>query len=186
MELHDCTFQTRHRSSIFCLMHRSQNEPLPNPLDISSVAQEYSKNNITKKPFPLERAFRKTLHSKGRDAFARNGYHSLDIVFTADEVNELKACIDRIRAHSGTKAKYLSGHVGHVITRNNMDLLLPLALRQALLTQDLVDNVEYFFGAPESRTLFSLELHEVPEVIQSSVFMLLEVIQSSVFMQTSI
>ena len=162
VELHECTLQTRHRSSIFCLMHRSQNEPLPNPLDISSVAQEYSKNIITKKAFSVDLAFRKKLHSKERDAFARNGHHSLDIAFTADEVKQLKACMARIRAQSGIKAEYLSGHVGHVISRENMDLLLPLALRRALLTQDLVESVEYLFGVEGSLTLFSLELHEVP------------------------
>jgi hypothetical protein len=142
-------------------MHPSKTEPLPNPLDISSVPQEYSKNYIAKKAFSIDHVFRRKRHSKERDAFARNGYHSLDIVFTADEVEQLKVCMNQIREQSRTKAEYHSGHIGHEISSEKLDFLLPLALRRALLTQDLVDSVEYLFGFEESLTLYSVVLHEV-------------------------
>ena len=50
-EQHECTSSKNrdHQSSTFCLMYPSKTESLPSPLDISSVAQEISKNNITKK-----------------------------------------------------------------------------------------------------------------------------------------
>ena len=90
-ELHECTSKSRHLSTIFCLMHRSKTEPLPNPLCLSSVAQEYSRNNITKRTFSIDKDFRKKLHSKGREAFSRSGYHTLHIVFTTDEEQRLTA-----------------------------------------------------------------------------------------------
>ena len=72
-ELHKCKSKYHHESSIFCLMHRSKTEPLPNPLCLSSVAQEYSRNNITKRKFSIDKDFRKKLHLKGREAFSRSG-----------------------------------------------------------------------------------------------------------------
>lgn len=160
-ELHECTSKSRHESSIFCLMHRSKTEPLPNPLDLSSVAQEYSKNNITKRKFSIDKDFRKKLHSKGREAFSRSGYHSLHIVFTTHEEERLTACMKQIQAQSRLKVEYQTGHFGYIISKTNLDRLLPLDLRRALLTTDLVQSVEFFFGVPGSLTVFALEAHGV-------------------------
>jgi hypothetical protein len=141
-------------------MHRSKTEPLLNPLDLSSVAKEYSKNNITKKTFSIDKDFRKKLHSKGREAFSRSGYHSLHIVFTKDEEELLTACLNQIKEKS-QMVEYLTGHFGYNISEENLDRLLPLDLRRALLTTDLVQSVEYFFGVPGSLTVFALEAHGV-------------------------
>ena len=64
-EQHECTSSKNrdHQSSTFCLMYPSKTESLPSPLDISSVAQEISKNNITKKGFSVDNTFRGRLYS---------------------------------------------------------------------------------------------------------------------------
>ena len=54
------------------------------------------------------------------------------------------------------RVEYLTGHFGHNISEENLDRLLPLDLRRALLTTDLVQSVEYFFGVPGSLTVFPL------------------------------
>jgi hypothetical protein len=142
-------------------MHRSKTEPLPNPLDLSSVAHEYSKNNITKRKFSINKGFRRKLHSKERYAFARLGFHSLHIVFTADEEEQLTACMNLIREQSQLRVEYHTGHFGYILSAEHLDRLLPLALRRALLTRELVDSVEHFFGVPGSLTVFALEAHGV-------------------------
>ena len=144
-------------------MHPSKKESLPNPLDISSVAQEYSQNNINKKKFSVDKHFRSPHLKEGR-SFVRTGYDSLNLIFTADEEEQLNECMKRIREQSRAKdqAAYNAGHIGHIISKEKIDSVLPLALRRALLTQDLVRRVEHYFGVAESLTLFALEAHEVP------------------------
>ena len=161
IELPACQSPTAHRNSTFCLIHPSKTESLPLDMSMSSFAQEYSKNNITKKPFTVDLKFRQQLNSNDRYNFARQGFSTINIDFTPDQEEQLNACMVRIRSECGTSVKYLSGHRGHIITKENMDRLLPLALRRAILTQDLLHSVEHYFGVPGSLTLFSLEVHEV-------------------------
>lgn len=115
--VNECTSRKLHRSSTFCLMHPSKTELLPTPLDLSSIAHEYSPNNITKKRFSVNQAFRHELHSKERRLFAREGFLSLNIDFTAEEEEELTMCMQEIVARERRrKIVYDGGHYGYPIS----------------------------------------------------------------------
>jgi hypothetical protein len=139
-----CKSTKNHESTIFCLMHPSKTESLPIPLDISSVAQEYSKSNITKKAFSVDNKFRTSIQSKDRNSFARQGYLSMNINFTPDQEKELITFMEQTAASGEAKVVYDNGHYGHQIVKEQMDRL-PYALCHALLPPDLLQNVEFYF-----------------------------------------
>jgi hypothetical protein len=141
-------------------MHPSKTESLPNPLDISSVAQECSKNNITQKAFSVDNTFRRSIYSKDRNLFARQGYLSMNINFTPDQQKELMTFLEQTEASGKSKVDYHDGHYGYQIGKEQLDRL-PHALRHALVPQDLLQNVEFYFGEPGSITLLAFEAHGV-------------------------
>ena len=107
----------------------------------------------------VDHSFR--VDSEPRDFFAEQGYYCLSVVFSSDEKERLDYFMERTIERRGQCIRYLNGHTGHVVSRVHMDSLLPPPLRRAVITQDVQQSLQSYFGDSASPTLFALEVHQV-------------------------
>ena len=111
--------------------------------------------------FPVDSELRERLHSNGRDFFAEEGYYSLNVDFSLVEKEQLDGFMKRRTRRKDSVIRYLTGHTGYLISKRQMDSLLPPSLRCTVITHDVLQSLQFYFGDPASPTLFALEVHEV-------------------------
>lgn len=103
----------------------------------------------------------KKLYSKERVVFAEKGYHSLNIQFPPADKEQLDNFMKQIAKLKRSAVRYHSRHTGYLVNKYQIERLLPLALRSAIVPLDVIHSLQYYFGDSASPILFAMEVHEV-------------------------
>ena len=115
----ECKCITRHRSDALFVLHPSQNEPLPAPMVKSSFARKVYASDITSKPFRIDPQTRAQYRSKENGAFADRGFRSMNIMFTPEQTQTMRAHLARaVRVRN--EVAYHDGRLGYKISENEL------------------------------------------------------------------